>query len=317
MKNCYFYKDYHGKDHYIPTDYYFAELTHNWDADGDGYYGEYGDDIKNYTDLIPELCIGRIPFDNPFLIKKICKKIIQFEKTKEKWKEKALLASATYLEKNSSSDKYNFINYSDNAEYIKENILIPNQINCTTLYEKEGLLPSKYDCNYSLNYKNVLMVWREKYGYVNLMGRGGLKGVGRDILLDKITGEVKQTKIFINIFSSFFLSNKNPSIVYSYACYSASPDKIFSLGNCLLRKGAVAYIGPTRGNKGGLQIMYNFTDYLISYNYTCGKSLFNAKIDYINLNGGIDDSLFYFKENMVVWSLYNTALYGDPATKIY
>jgi len=47
----------------IPTDYYYAELTYDWDLDGDGYAGEYEEDIKNNTDILPELIVGRIPFD--------------------------------------------------------------------------------------------------------------------------------------------------------------------------------------------------------------------------------------------------------------
>ena len=45
-----------------PTDYFYADLTGNWDWDGDGYYGEWGD----YThgggvDFANEVYVGRIP----------------------------------------------------------------------------------------------------------------------------------------------------------------------------------------------------------------------------------------------------------------
>ena len=46
-----------------PTDYYYADLTGDWDSDGDGFYGEYGQDN---VDLVPEVIVGRIPWN--FLI---------------------------------------------------------------------------------------------------------------------------------------------------------------------------------------------------------------------------------------------------------
>jgi hypothetical protein len=47
-----------------PTDYYYADLTGNWDVDGDQLYGEYVGDwgVPGGVDLFPELYVGRIPF---------------------------------------------------------------------------------------------------------------------------------------------------------------------------------------------------------------------------------------------------------------
>lgn len=42
-----------------PTDYFYADLTGNWDSDGDGYYGEHADDAG--VDFYPEVFVGRIP----------------------------------------------------------------------------------------------------------------------------------------------------------------------------------------------------------------------------------------------------------------
>ncbi|MEJ2745056.1 MAG: C25 family cysteine peptidase [bacterium] len=51
-----------GSDEDSPTDCFFADLTGNWDLDGDGYYGEWSD----YTgvggvDFSVEVWVGRIP----------------------------------------------------------------------------------------------------------------------------------------------------------------------------------------------------------------------------------------------------------------
>lgn len=45
-----------------PTDFYYADLTGNWDLDGDGYYGEWGDDFgTGGVDRNWEVLVGRIP----------------------------------------------------------------------------------------------------------------------------------------------------------------------------------------------------------------------------------------------------------------
>jgi len=44
-----------------PTDYYYADLTSNWDANGDGQYGEWGSNGDFTQKPLPEVCVGRHP----------------------------------------------------------------------------------------------------------------------------------------------------------------------------------------------------------------------------------------------------------------
>ncbi|KPJ74508.1 hypothetical protein AMJ52_00225 [candidate division TA06 bacterium DG_78] len=44
----------HSSMSYTPTDYYFAELTDDWDSDGDNYYGEYDQDSIGF---VPEVIV--------------------------------------------------------------------------------------------------------------------------------------------------------------------------------------------------------------------------------------------------------------------
>ena len=50
----------------VPTDYYYADLTlpdiESWDLDGDGFYGEYRQDLPDFE---AEIFVGRIPTNNP------------------------------------------------------------------------------------------------------------------------------------------------------------------------------------------------------------------------------------------------------------
>ncbi|GAH78197.1 unnamed protein product, partial [marine sediment metagenome] len=62
MRICYPDPTDHTTDYAVPTDYYYAELTGNWDSDGDGWYGEYGQDNPDYY---PEVYVGRWLTDDP------------------------------------------------------------------------------------------------------------------------------------------------------------------------------------------------------------------------------------------------------------
>jgi len=58
-------------------DLYFGELDGNWDADGDGIYGEYFDD---QAQLYPELYVGRLPFSEAAGATAIIDKLIAYER---------------------------------------------------------------------------------------------------------------------------------------------------------------------------------------------------------------------------------------------
>ena len=59
-------------------DLYYADLTGEWDVDGDGLYGEPGDDSPDKT---PELMVGRALVDTPAEVQMFVRKSISYEKT--------------------------------------------------------------------------------------------------------------------------------------------------------------------------------------------------------------------------------------------
>ncbi|MEW5700784.1 MAG: C25 family cysteine peptidase [Candidatus Zixiibacteriota bacterium] len=58
-------------------DLYFGELDGDWDADGDGIYGEYFDD---HAELYPEVYVGRLPFADAAQAAAMADKIIAYER---------------------------------------------------------------------------------------------------------------------------------------------------------------------------------------------------------------------------------------------
>lgn len=88
----------------VPTDYYYADLSNvdetSWDADGDGYYGEYGQD---HPDFLPEVYVGRIPVNAPSKITYTLNKITSFEQDTGEWKHHALAPGAFFYFSNETA----------------------------------------------------------------------------------------------------------------------------------------------------------------------------------------------------------------------
>ena len=321
MRYCYPDRDNHNSNGKTPTDYYYADLTGSWDSDGDGYYGERYDDSPDFN---AEVWVGRIPVDNPEVVESICQKTINFEQSTGSWKGKALLCGSIL---NYANEDYSDWPKTDDATVMKEledDIFQPNGFSCITMYEKEGLDPSSYSCDYGLTSENVLAIWPNGYGVAALGGHGNYNVVSRKIWESDDGNGVPETyeMLWINYFTSsdcVDLNNDKPSIVFSQSCLTASPENSGNLGKSLLEYGSVAYIGATRlswytvgwddESYGGNQaIVYYFFKYLISQDQPCGKALYNCKLFYLDN--------FDWWEWVIFQNLYDFCLYGDPTVSL-
>jgi len=82
-----------------PTDLYYADMTGNWDLDGDGQVGEYGGDFgPGGIDRNLELAVGRIPYyGNRAHLDGILAKIRAYQEAppeQQTWRRRALLPMA-------------------------------------------------------------------------------------------------------------------------------------------------------------------------------------------------------------------------------
>lgn len=344
MRYCYPDPSTHDNDWWrIPTDFYYADLTGNWDADGDGYYGEglnysiapefgnfnsteeqneynfqFFDDKMNFN---VSVYVGRFPTDNPKELQDICNRSIEFEKSTESWKKKVLLMGP-YLEYDTvypwEFDQGYFM------EQLKTKIFKPNNYQVTTMYEKEGLLPCPLECNYSINEKNVLKYWQEGHGIVCWGGHGWETGSIRRVWEyddgDEIP-ENNESEItsydYINVKNISILRNGKPSIDFSISCGNAYPENVNCLGDALIKNISVAFIGAPRINyigagsnvsenwSGSAAICEHFFRFLIDENQTCGEAIYNSK------KYCYDEGIW-----MSLVNIYGFNLYGDPSLKI-
>ncbi|MBU0497810.1 MAG: hypothetical protein KKC68_03170 [Candidatus Thermoplasmatota archaeon] len=323
MRTCWPDPTVHTADgqHDIPTDYYYADLTGNWDSDGDGFYGEMGHDA---LDLTPEVYVGRIPSDSATTVSSITLKIQNFEQTAYTgWKKNAMLLGAVYgyaNEDNSGNPRWDG---AEVMEQIRTNYLTGFTI--VNMYEKQGLSQCPYTCSQSLTNTNVKNTWSATsgYGIVAWASHGLQTQANRwlwgwddgDLVPETTNGEITWP-IFIQSSDTTTFYNTKPPVVFAASCYCAHPETSNNLGAALLIQGASAFIGATRTSWGSIgwtqpahgghgTVCYDFTNRILNQDEDCGHAMVNSKLYVFNTYpwGGWWDYA----------NMYNFVLYGDPS----
>jgi hypothetical protein len=234
MKMCWpnFASEYYRE---CPTDYYFADLTGNWDLDGDGHYGEEGADAGvGGVDFTPEVYVGRIPVYPdagwPATLESIIQKTIRYENsTTHAWRKKALLP-LSYLDPNTDEGVV--------GEYVKSDILQPAGWSGYTLYE-QGSCSATYDSSFASNEelldRATVNHWKNNaYGFTFWMGHGWQNGA---------------VCCSGNIFTSDHadeLNNQFPGVVFMGSCTCGHPETHNNVSYSVLKNGAIAAFGATR-----------------------------------------------------------------------
>jgi hypothetical protein len=305
----------------IPTDYYYADLTGNWDEDGDGKYGEMDHDSPDFN---AEVWIGRIPVDDPDIVEDICEKTISFEQDDGIWKKKTLSCGPIMNYENidnSGNPKTDLAVY---MEMLWNDIYKNNGFSRTTMYEKDFLDPSPYPCDFGISNKNVTLYWPDGYGIVNLDGHGSPKTVKRSIWFtddgDGIpeTGEFRNINYFY-IFNTTDLNNDKPSIVLSIGCSTSRPDDLDNIGSSILINGGVSYIGASRttwyklgwddvGDGYIITMEYYIIKNIVANSQTCAEALYKSKLLY-----STDYAHHHYQDFQ---NLYIMNLYGDPTISL-
>jgi len=306
-----------NNDNAIPTDYYYADLTGNWDQDGDRIYAEQYEDNP---DFIADVYVGRIPFDSKLIVQKICKKTIKFEQNKELWKNNVLLLGALVNLDNEVGLGQPETDAAILMEKLWGNIFSLNGFSKVSMYEKEGLSPTGYDCDFPLSRENVLDNWPNGFGIVVWGSHGSAEESSRRIWLhDNNLNSVPDLneivrESFISSYDYMLLNDDKPSIVFSCSCRNSDPENPNNVGNLFLENGAISFIGATYesfyfygwddiNDGGSISISYYYFDYLINQKQSVSESLFNTQLFFWN-----NEEIPKVYENMLVFCLY-----GDPS----
>ena len=126
-----------------PTDYYYSDLTSNWDTDGDSLFGEWSQDLT--TKPLSEVIVGRIPVygtsaSTYTTLDSILTKTISYEnETDISWRDSMLLPMAISNYGNEDGGGAERCDGVTLAQAIETDLATPNNLTSYTMYEKAGL----------------------------------------------------------------------------------------------------------------------------------------------------------------------------------
>ncbi len=302
----------------IPSDYYYANLSDDFDMDKDKIIGEYGEDKFSY---FPDIFVGRLLFTDKAGIDKYVENLKKYKENKDK--NKALLIGSMLWFKNEFGDypKEN----ADGAltmETFRRGTLNKLNFESITLYEKEGDGISKFKSTYPLNLENVEKEIKNDYSFISFFGHGDSNGVYRRIWNDRNeNNKFDNGEDFWTSFLNRGIVEKNGisnSVIFAMGCLTAETESP-NLAMTSLRNGAVGYIGATRvayGNPDSpisTELLY-WGDGYFNNGETLGESLYLSKFD---LSYSINS--YYDQHNFFVFNLFGdpTISYFDEIYSIY
>ena len=311
-----------------PTDYYYADLSlpdaASWDLDGDGFRGEYGQDLP---DFLPEISVGRIPVDDPVKITYSLDKLVAFEQDTGAWKRNVLHAGSILFFENQDYSGYPFIDGATCLDSLETGLMAGYDI--THSSEQAGVVTSGFDWD-PLSEPGFTGDWRNgEHAIVNWSGHGWPDGAYRTVWVwddgdgvpESSTGELQSDR-FIGIGSD--VDDDHPSIVFAISCNVGYPDPnpYGNLGIDLLTLpgwGASAGIvssarpaaisGDWKNDPGGTeQICFEFNRHMIADAERVGDALYYGKFDATTECGW--DRVYEYM------NLYNFNLFGDPSLDV-
>ena len=331
MRKAYCPTGYSTSDDYPPTDYYYSDLSGNWDLNGDGKYGQYSvDDATGGVDFYPEVMVGRIPSDNTTTITAICNKIVSVSQNSGAWKHKVLIPGAISNFEDQPQDGYPPTFGGVWGDCIKNDIATPAGYSSFTMYEKTGVArsvpsvsPDPTACDQSLTQTNFINQFNSGYGVVTWWGHGNYTGAYRTYWVNDTNGdgipqggELSSPKFISN---SDTLSNAYPAIVFQTSCQNGQPEYTNNLSTTMLTNGASAVVGGSRvtwysvgwetPNYGGnATLAYLFTKQVVTNKHRVGKAIRMADLEYRNDYWG--------QSNYDYSNMYGFNFFGDPSMKL-
>lgn len=284
-----------------PSDYYYADLTGNWDLDGDGKYGEWGDDFgTGGVDRMYEVIVGRLPYyGNMSDLDSILSKIIAYKNEVDgAWRKKVLLPMEP---SDCKTPGYHL------GEQIKDNIVVPKGWSYHRIYDDRFYkgcgnidIPIPDDTETTpCTVNNVTNAWNgSQFGAIFWFTHGWSQGAV-DIM---------------DISHVATLNNNYPGFTFQGSCDTACPEAYDNLAYSLLKNGAIATVGATRvswympgqtkfdGRCSNQGLVYEYAKRLITNDMKCGYALHDMKQVLIPGDDG--------------WWMNFTdfCLYGDPET---
>ncbi|MBN1888318.1 MAG: DUF11 domain-containing protein [Thermoflexales bacterium] len=312
-----------------PTDYFYADLSGDWDLDGDGYHGEWDDDWEaGGVDLTPEVYVGRIPVyvsqagwaDK---LDDILRKIVDYESEPDpaSWRKSALLPMS-----------FGGVDYDGAplAAQMKDDYLDEAGFTSWTQYQQGGGkcgLNSSYASDQELRGGTLVRDrWSANdYGLVVWWGHGNSAavavGCGRECEEgdNDCDPDCWDGDLFNNT-QTGYLDDNHPAFVFQNSCLNGYPEEVNNLQYALLKRGAIATVSASRvswfntgvgyggfdGSSTNSGLAYEYARRLVEDNLPAGDALYETKAA---VSGG-------WTERSRLMNFYVFNLYGDPSVPL-
>lgn len=329
-----------------PTDFYYADLHGNWDANGDGYFADpadpdnaddKGDFVEGGPDFSADVQVGRIPVYGSDLAKldAILRKIVAYRKARADdiaWRKSALLAMSFTFNKH--------VKYVDGAplgEQLRDDFLAPAGYATWRMYQKDDADNLCHDVSAyaALADENLVGGTRVQQrwanapaGIVTWWGHGseGHVVVGAEGCWHANDGNSATAADYLMASSlAPGLDDSHPAFTYQCACQNGWPETSDNLQYALLQNGAVATVAATReswagqvppghfnGTARNTGIGYEYLSRIVR-NLPAGDALTQAKTAVVGWAESAMDTATKFQGFM---NLLEFNLYGDPSLSL-
>ncbi len=279
-----------------PTDFFYAELTSNWNADGDSRYGEYSDDFWGSPPRAAEIAVGRIPcYGDISDLDHILAKIIAYENAPAgslSWRENVLLPMKP---SDDETPGYQL------GEEIKDDVLAANGWAYNRVYDSDyGLSPDPETTPCTVT--SVTNTWKSAdYGAVIWWTHG----------------TSTSASYVMNTTNAATLDDAHPSLVFQCSCLNGMPESSSNLGYSLLVNGGISTVCASRvswyeigqtsfaGTATNAGMAFGYAERVIDGGMYAGDALIDIKSDVVP----------QYEELWMNYLDFN--LYGDPAVGLY
>jgi len=325
-----------------PTDSYYANLSGDWDLNDDGLFCDYfGADPKNDADddfgpggcdLTHEVNVGRIPVYDAYTVymEQILDRSMAYTRGEgDLERRRHILIPASVLTPE-GYEGYPRFDGSDMAVKLIKDYYLAAGLKPFTLYETEGVQPSKHIPDLPINSYNVVGQWRDQggFGLVTWYGHGEPEGSVRTVWTQDADNDQTTAGDYNELAQPYFMhssylpvigSDVEPAIVFLGSCSNGEPETVTNLGYSLIKTVAVASLPASRLSWGAVFVSDPVKGWIESDD---GDSFsMGAKFTRALLEGGMTTGKAWSKavaqttdaSNAMSWyskAEYN--IYGDP-----
>ena len=272
------------------SDMYYSDLDGDWDADGDGSFGEYEDGV----DLYPDVFVGRAPVENVTEARTFVNKVLTYKNNIAEYYDKALFFGCEDFEDAGGRGKDHI-----DAEYM------PDEFQVDKYYERD--LGTYREQGIDAINNGYHLINHIDHADFNLMHLGG--------------DEFTSSEILINDVDQFQNANRL-SILWSCGCWPAAIDHDAIAEHWVTNPngGAVAFVGNTRyglNPESDHMLDPGFYKSLFEKDITTiGETLADSKIDFIPYANDSSTGMRYAMMELLLLGDPEMEIVLNPGTKI-